>query len=126
MPIPTLSALITSVTFRVSIIDDLVPELTETFRVDLNSVMSLPAGVTLDPRRATVTITDTDTVSVVIGFAPDTYVVGEASGTVELTVKVLEGSLTRDLTLTYETLADTALAGSDYARKTGTITLSSE
>ena len=125
VPIPTLSALITSVTFRVSIIDDLVPELTETFRVDLNSVMSLPAGVTLDPRRATVTITDTDTVSVVIGFAPDTYVVGEASGTVELTVKVLEGSLTRDLTLTYETLADTALAGSDYTRKTGTITLSS-
>ena len=70
VPIPTLSALITSVTFRVSIIDDLVSELTETFRVDLNSVMSLPAGVTLDPRRATVTITDTDTVSVVIGFDP--------------------------------------------------------
>ena len=125
VPIPTLSALITSVTFRVSIIDDLVPELTETFRVDLNSVMSLPAGVTLDPRRATVTITDTDTVSVVIGFDPDTYVVGEASGTVELTVKVLEGSLTRDVTLTYETMAGTATSPADYTHRTGEITLSS-
>ena len=123
--IPTLSALITSVTFRVSIIDDLVPELTETFRVDLNSVMSLPAGVTLDPSHATVMITDTDTVSVAIGFELDTYAVNEESGTVELTVKVLAGSLTSDVTLTYETLADTALAGSDYTHRTGTITLSS-
>ena len=88
----------------------MVPELTETFRVDLNSVMSLPAGVILDPSHTTVMITDTDTVSVAIGFEPDTYAVNEESGTVELTVKVLAGSLTSDVTLTYETLADTALA----------------
>ena len=56
----TLSSGMKSDTFSVPILDDMVAESTEQFFVDLVSVMSLPAGVTLDPSRATVKITDTD------------------------------------------------------------------
>ena len=60
----------------------------------------------------------------VIGFDPDTYTVDEDSGTIELTVKVLAGRLTRAVTLIYETMDGGAIAGKDYALTTGTVTLS--
>ena len=101
-----------------SIIDNNNVELSEMFTVILSGA---PAGVMLDPSVATVTITD----DVVIGFDPDTYTVNEDAGTVELTVKVLAGSLTRDVTLTYDTMDGTATAGEDYtAVLMGTVMLS--
>ena len=126
----TLSPMATSVTFTVRIIDDLALELPETFTVVLSS-MNLPVGVTLDPATATVTINDDrvapppDDDMVVIGFDPDMYTVDEGAGTIELTVKVLSGSLGRDVTLTYETMDGTAVVGEDYTYNMGTITLSS-
>ena len=126
MSIPTLSELVTRVTFRIMIEDDMAAESTERFFVDLDSV-SLPAGVTLDPSRsrATVTITDDDApVPVVIGFVPETYAVSEGAGKVTLTVEVLEGVLTQDVALTYTTMDDSAVAGDDYTMGAGTITLS--
>ena len=131
--ITTLSSLVTSVTFRITIVDDELPESTEQFFVDLASVGSLPAGVTLNPDTATVMIRDIPddhcppscSPTVVIGFDPDMYTVNEGDGTVELTVKVLAGSLTRDVTLNYETMDGSATAGEDYTYKMDTIVLSS-
>ena len=126
----TLSPMATSVTFAVRIIDDLALELPETFTVVLSS-MNLPVGVTLDPATATVTISDDrvapppDDDMVEIGFDPVMYTVDENAGTIELTVKLLRGSLGRTVTLTYETMDGTATAGEDYMYNMGTITLSS-
>ena len=123
--IPTLSALVTSVTFRITIVDDMDPESMEQFFVDLGSVMSLPAGVTLAQSRATVTITDTDPVPVVIGFRPDAYEVDESAGVVTVTVEVISGVLTQEVMLSYTTRDDSAVTGSDYTHSMGTVTLSS-
>ena len=112
-----LSAGATEKKIVLTITDDSNIELSEMFTVVLSGA---PAGVMLDPSVATVTITD----DVVIGFDPDTYTVNEDAGTVELTVKVLAGSLTRDVTLTYDTMDGTATAGEDYtAVSMGTVTL---
>ena len=119
----TLSSLMTSVTFRVPIIDDLIPELTEQFSVALSVVGVLPVGVTLEPSEAGVTITDTDTV--VIGFRPYTYTVVENAGEVTLTVEVISGVLPAAVTLSYRTLDGTATAPTDYTDSTDMITLSS-
>ena len=118
--IPTLSELVTRVTFRIMIEDDMAAESTEQFFVDLDSV-SLPAGVTLDPSRsrATVTITDTDPVPVVIGFRPDAYEVDESAGVVTVTVEVISGVLTQDVTLSYTTMDDSAVAPGDYTGANG-------
>ena len=119
----TLSSVDTSVTFRVPIIDDLIPELTEQFSVALSVVGVLPVGVRLEPSEAGVTITDTDTV--VIGFRPYTYTVVENAGEVELTVEVISGVLPGTVTLSYRTLDGTATAPTDYTDSTDMITLSS-
>ena len=44
-------------------------------------------------------------------------------GTVRLTVKVLDGSLGRDVTLNYRTVGGTATADSDYTSKDSMLTL---
>ena len=138
----TLSSMTPSVTFTVPIMDDLIPELIETFRVDLTVVGSLPVGVMLSPAVASVTIIDDDPIlcpdgsmppcgggppppSVVIGFMPYTYTVVEEAVEVTLAVKVISGVLTEDVMLTYMTADGTAVAGSDYTGSTGMLTLSS-
>ena len=118
LPIPTLSALITSVTFRIPIVDDGDVDPAETFMVNLGGA---PVGVSFNPTAATVTIIDND---VVIGFVPETYAVSEGAGKVTLTVEVLAGVLTQDVTLSYATMDDSAVAGDDYTMGAGTITLS--
>ena len=120
--IPTLSATNPSVTFRITIEDDMAAESTEQFFVDLAG--TLPAGVTLAPSRATVTITDTDTDPVVIGFDSASYRVAENAGSVALTVKLLSGSLTETVTVSYATMDGSARAGSDYTTMMSTLTLS--
>ena len=110
VPIPTLSAMITSVSFRIPILDDSRVEGAESFTVDLSGT---PAGVSFNPTSATVRIIDND---VVIGFRPDTYEVSEGAGKVTLTVEVLAGVLTQDVTLSYATMDDSAVAPGDYTR----------
>ena len=110
----TLSLMTPSVTISVDITEDATLESEEEFTVELSGA---PVGVSFNPTRATVTIIDND--AVVIGFDSRTYRVGEDSGTVELTVKVLDGSLGRDVTLSYETMDGSAIAGEDYTRTIG-------
>ena len=108
----------------VDIIDDSLLEDDEMFTVVLSGA---PAGVTLTPDTAEVTITDNNAPDVVeIGFDPDTYTVDEGAGTIALTVKVLRGALGRAVTLSYETRdgTGTATAGEDYTSKATTLTLS--
>ena len=118
IPIPTLSALITSVTFRIPILDDSDVDPAETFMVNLGGA---PVGVSFNPTSAIVTIIDND---VVIGFVPETYAVSEGAGKVTLTVEVLAGVLTEEITLSYATMDDSAVAGDDYTMDAGTIMLS--
>ena len=115
-----LSSLITSVTIKVSVIDDNVVEGVENFFVDITGV-ALPANVRLVPSRATVTIEDND---VVIGFKSTEYIVNENDGLVELTVEVISGTLTQDITLNYATEDDTATSPEDYSSVADTLTLS--
>ena len=83
---------------------------------------SAPAGVSFNPTVATVRIIDNDAVDpdpVVIGFDRDAYSVDEGAGTVELTVEVISGVLTQDVTLTYTTMDDSAVAPGDYTGANG-------
>ena len=114
----TLPALARSVTFTIPIVDDSDVDPAETFMVNLGGA---PVGVSFNPTAATVTIIDND---VVIGFRPDTYEVSEGAGKVTLTVEVLAGVLTQDVTLSYATMDDSAVAGDDYTMGAGTIMLS--
>ena len=126
VPIPTLSAMIPSVTFRIPIVDDSTPEPDEKFRVILSGV-PVGTGIILTPSVATVTILGDDEapeVPVEIGFDPVSYDVGESSGTVELRVSVLSGVLTDEVTLNYATSDGSAVDGTDYTLTTGTLTLS--
>ena len=107
-------------TIVVTVIDDSVVESAEIFFVDLRRV-SVPNNVALTQFRASVTIEDDD---VAIGFDFETYRVGEASGTVELTVSVISGVLMETITLNYATSGGSAVVGTDYALTTGTVTLS--
>ena len=59
-----------------------------------------------------------------IGFDPVTYSVGEASGTVELTVEVINGILTDEVVLSYTTMDDSATSPGDYTSVASTLTLS--
>ena len=118
----TLTPVDTEMTIVVNITDDALFENAEMFTVVLSGA---PAGVTLTPATATITITDTNAPDVVvIGFDPDTYTVDEGSGTIELTVKVLSGDLGRDVTVSYETIDGSAIAGEDYTTMQSTLTLS--
>ena len=127
----TLSPGISSFTFTVNILEDLdnvEVELAGVFSVALSVVDMLPAGVSLTSSVAIVEIIDNDealVLAVELGFDPVTYRVGEGSGTVELRVSVLNGDLTEPITLNYETFDGSAVAGTDYEYRTGTLTLSS-
>ena len=97
----------------VGIIDDFLVETSETFLGRLSADGILPPNVRLNPIEATGTIIDDDGLSlsciallciyiiflqtdIIIGFDPDTYEVNEADGTVTLTVKVLNGTISEE------------------------------
>ncbi|WP_316829641.1 Calx-beta domain-containing protein [Pedobacter aquatilis] len=105
-------------TFNIPIINDNVAEPTETFTVNLTSV-SAGAPVTIPAAGATGTgtIIDNDAASVAINSVTAAENVGNMVFTVTLT-----GNIQNALTLNYATSDNTALAGSDYTSKTGTIT----
>ena len=113
----TLPAMATSVTFTIPIVDDSVVEQAEAFTVVLSSDS---AGVSFNPTVATVRIIDND---IVLGFEPAVYTVDEDSGTVELTVEVIDGVLTEDVTLTYTTTDGGATSPDDYTGGSFPLTL---
>ena len=113
----TLSSGISSFTFTIPIMDDSVVEQAETFTVVLSSDST---GVSFNPTVATVRIIDND---IVLGFEPAVYTVDEDSGTVELTVEVIDGVLTEDVTLTYTTTDGGAISPDDYTGGSFSLTL---
>ena len=120
----TLSPGKTSETIVISILEDSAIEGAETFTVVLSSTL---AEVSFNPTVATVRIIDNDAADpdpIVIGFVPETYAVSEGAGKVTLTVELRSGVLTQDVTLSYTTMDDSAVAGDDYTMSAGTITLS--
>ena len=107
-------------TITIDLINDTAAEPSETFSVLLSG---LTGGADLGATStATVTITDTDTEPYgTIQFVPATYSLEEGAGTVELTV-------TRDatggaVTIDYQTIDGTAVAGSDFVAVAAPTTL---
>lgn len=99
-------------TISVPIINDMLGEATEAFRVQLATPVS---GVTLGTAVSTVSIVDDDS-SVL--FSPNGYAVAEEAGTVSLTVQRTGGG-TGAVSVGYSTSNVTALAGQDYASTSG-------
>ena len=121
-PTLTIDAGAVSGTFEFEVIDDSIYEFDELVELSLSGETTGSVVLTLAPTSAIFRILDDDTAE--IGFDPVTYEVGEASGTVTLTAKLLSGSLGRVVRLTYATSDDSARAGEDYSFSTGTVTLS--
>ncbi|WP_421939882.1 Calx-beta domain-containing protein [Pedobacter sp.] len=105
-------------TFTVPILNDNIAEPTETFTVNLTGV-SAGAAVTIPAVGATgtATINDNDVASVAI----NSITAAENVGNMVFTV-TLSGNSQEPIVLNYTTSDDTAIAGSDYTAKTGTIT----
>jgi hypothetical protein len=82
------------------------------------SLVGAPAHVKLGAASAAVTITDDDSVSLAI--ADQTF--SEADGTVNAGVVTLTGTSDRAVSVSYATLAGTAVAGRDFAAASGTLT----
>ena len=95
--------------------DDRIIEETELLGVRLTSA-SGATSVTFDNTITQLMILDNEPI---IGFMPATYEVDEGAGSVTLTVEVISGVLTQDVTLTYTTEDDTAMAPGDYISGSG-------
>jgi hypothetical protein len=102
-------------TIFVPLLDDLLAETTETFRVILSNPVNAEIGV----GEGIGTIRDDDTAGI-LRIGPD-VVVQEADGTVTLRVFRDAGN-GGDVTVRYATADDTALAGADYQAVSGTLT----
>jgi CSLREA domain-containing protein len=107
----------TSMTFTVPIINDTFFEGDESFSVSL----SAPSNATLGtPSSATVTINENDPAPV-LQFSSATYGVGEAAGTVTITV-TKTGATALNATVHYATSDGTAAAPGDYTSTAGDLT----
>lgn len=103
----------------VSVLNDSTAEPTETLQV----VLSKPTnGATLgSPSSAALSIADNDSDPGVLAFSVASYTVSESATTVSLTVTRTGGKY-GVVTANYATVADTAVAGSDFVAKSGTLT----
>ena len=118
-----LSSQMSSVSISVTIEDDDLFEGDEAFLITLTKQPGdSRVGLDILPQ-TTVTIEDDDIVKV--GFESAVYSVSEDSGTVELTVRVIDGALGDEITLRYATDAGTAGADEDYVSRSDSLILSS-
>lgn len=112
-------------TISIPILDDTLPEGTETFTVTLSSPS---VGITLgSPSTTTVSITDNDGGSAAateLRFSLARYQVSEAAGSVVVTVNRVDvgGGFGAAASVSYATQAGSALAGSDFVATSGTLT----
>jgi len=102
----------------VPIVGDLAPELDETFSV----VLSTPADASLARDTATATIIDDDGLPS-LSIADTTVTEGTGGTRTAMLPVTLSTASTLTVTVRYATSAGTALAGSDYLARTGTLTL---
>ena len=113
-------------TIVIPIINDAIAEADETFTVQLRTPST---GFALgSPNVATVTILDDDIPpESELAFSLPKYLVLESAGSVLLTVNRndIGGGFGRAATVSYATVAGTALASSDFMTRTGTLTWAS-
>ena len=101
--------------------NDGASEFTETFKISVTGGTSTPKKVAIiddDPPGMPQPVPP-----VVVGFDSATYSVNEASGTVELTVEVIDGVLTETVMLTYTTTDASATSPDDYTGGAFSLTL---
>ncbi|MBL8329787.1 MAG: hypothetical protein JNJ71_13130 [Rubrivivax sp.] len=108
----------TSRTFSVPILNDSTPESTESFNLSLSN----PTGgaVLGSPATASVTITDDDSAGgVTVAFQRASLTVGE--GATSVAVTVIRSSGVGTATVSFTTVNGSAIAGSDYTARSGTL-----
>ncbi|NKI33327.1 Calx-beta domain-containing protein [Croceivirga thetidis] len=105
----------------IPITDDNVIEPTEQFLIDLSNLSTGLIGI--NDAQATVDIIDNDNIpgTTGISFQNDAITVNEADGTATVNV-LLTGNVQGGFTIDFASADDSALAGSDYAAVTGTLT----
>ena len=105
-------------TISIPILDDGIPESTETFTVSLANA----TGASISNSTATVSITDDDSVGggPSLSIADEGFTEGQA-GAVKFTI-TLSSAASVPVTVQYATVAGTALAGADFYGKAGTLT----
>jgi uncharacterized delta-60 repeat protein len=103
--------------FSVPILDDLLIEPTESFRVTLSN---LTGAAALGLASATVTILDNDFQAGTLRFSASSYSVAESGGSVGLTVLRTNGT-TGSVSVDYVIVPGTAQPGSDYIDQSGTL-----
>lgn len=103
----------------VTIIDDAQPESAETFQVALSTATGATLG---SPASATATIQDNDAAPQpgTLQFSGATATVGEAAGSITLTVNRVSGT-DGAVGVNYSSANGTASAGSDYTATSGTL-----
>ena len=104
-------------TVEVRTLDDMLAEGAETFGIQL-SLSGQPANVEIGNARATVTITDNDTLTLSLDGA-DNVIAGQ---TATYTVEVSGGTGSEDIAVAY-TVTGTATAGEDYTAPSGLLTI---
>ena len=112
----TVPAKSTTVSIPISILGDYKQEDNETFTVKVTSL----SGPVLSKGTATVTITDDDTTASVADVSVAEGNTGETAGAVKLT---LAKALTYETKFSYELIAGTATADTDYKKATGQVTV---
>lgn len=108
---------VTTQTFTVTILDDLVDEDNETVSLELSNAIGAILGI---PSTANLTIVDNEGTPTV-QFQPAAVSVDEGAGTATVTVS-LSPSSPDPVTVDYTTTDGTATAGSDYTATSGTLT----
>ena len=107
-----------SKTFVVTVLDDGEQESTETVGLTLSNANGSMLGAL---QNATLEITDDDSGKGTLAFEPASYAVNEGTAQVSITVKRSGGKFGQ-ASVDYATQAGQAIAGSDFAGITGTLT----
>jgi len=106
-----------TITITVPILNDNTAEPTEQFFVTLSNLISGGGTATISKAQGIATVLDDDAATLTI----TDRTVNENDGTVTLTV-TLTGSIQDALSVSYNTISNTALAGSDFIATDGVIT----
>jgi hypothetical protein len=106
----------TTKTIVITLVDDLVEESAEQFKVSLTNPVNATLGSAYD---ATVTITNEDFAGT-LGFGTGNYTVSESAGTVTLTVNRVNGT-SGAASVNWATVDGTATSPADYSGASGTL-----
>ncbi len=118
-----------TITFGIPILNNALIQGNRTFSLVISNPVSIdgiaPSYPALAARsQATVTVVDDDFANGVVGFSQPVYTVAENGGTAVINVTRTNGSV-GSVTLEYTTYNLSALSGSDYVAKSGTLTFGS-